>query len=46
MNESLTKAIDEYVDGSESLDSGRIRILTADNYAGFYMQGPLMLKQP
>ena len=46
MNESLTKAIDEYVDGVESLDSGRVRILTADNYSGFYMQGPLMLKQP
>ena len=46
LSESLTKAIDNYVDGSAGLDSGRVRILTSDSYSGFYIKGPLVLKQP
>ncbi|HAG53006.1 MAG TPA: hypothetical protein DCL21_04375 [Alphaproteobacteria bacterium] len=43
---SITKAIDEYVDGSASLDSGKIRVLNVDDYKVVYFQGPLMLNQP
>jgi hypothetical protein len=46
LDANLAKAIDEYIDGSVSVDSGKVRMLDSDNYKGIYVQGPLLLKQP
>ena len=41
----LVKTVDRYIDGTDSVDSGKVRISDSD-INSIFLQGPLMLSQP